>query len=459
MTPRRIILILASLNAGLLATIFAMLLLFKEPTVQTHFGPRVRTATNTVTQVAVRKINATNLLAVLAGLQQQFNWRSLESTNYVEYIDKLRAVGCPEETIRDIIIADVGRLFGERRAVWRAQVPPFKFWETRSQIDARIGPGSTYQQQVAALDREERTLIRELLDVDLDTELAHYTGRGEIDFEEASFAPETSAKVRPVLDKYRQLEQQVLDKTRGVMMAGDEARLRELQRQRDAELAGILSPEELEEYQLRHSDTAQTMRAQLGGFEPSEDEFRRVFRLQKTFDDDIKQAFEGLDGDKVAEIRAQVMSDSQAALDEEMKETLGEQRFAEYQRAQDNDYQALLQLSDRLPGGPKLANQVYEWKVTAQRQREKVMSNPALTHEQRRAALAAIASTTASTVATAMGQENFQSYRGTYGLWLEDLAQAPPPPEPEPEPPTLPPGIFLPLPPFPPPDVNRVIRQ
>lgn len=458
MTPRRIILILASLNAGLLATIFAMLVLFKEPPVQTHFGPRVRTATNTVTQVAVRKINATNLLAALAGLQQQFNWRSLESTNYVEYIDKLRAVGCPEETIRDIIIADVGRLFGERRSALRAQVPPFKFWETTAQIEARIGPGSAYQQQVAALDREERTLIRELLDVDLATELAHYAGKSEIDFAEASFAPETAEKVRQVLDKYRQLEQQVLDKTRGVMLAGDEARLRELQRQRDAELAGLLSPEELAEYQLRHSDTAEAMRTQLGGFKPSEEEFRKIFRLQKSFDDDIKQAFEGLEGDRVAEIRAQVMGDGQTALEAELKETLGGKRYAEYQRAQDNDYQALLQLSDRLPGGPELANQVYDWKVSAQRQREKVMNNPALTYEQRRAALAAIATATASTVASAMGAENFQSYRGTYGLWLEDLAQTPPP-EPAPEPPPLPPGIFLPLPPIPPPDVNRVIRQ
>ena len=459
MTPRRIILILASLNAGLLATIFAMLVLFKEPPVQTYFPPRQRAVTNTVTQVAVRKINATNLFAALAGLQQQFNWHSLESTNYVEYIDKLRAVGCPEETIRDIIITDVARLFGTRRAALRTQVPPFKFWETTARIEARIGPGSPYQQQVAALNREQRLLIRELLDVDLDTELARYTGGSEPGPEEASFAPETAAKVRQVLDKYRQLEGLLLDKTRGVMLVGDEARLRELGRQRDAELAGVLTPEEMEEYQLRHSDTAQAMRSQLGGFDPSEEEFRKIFRLQKTFDDEVKQAFEGLEGEPVAEIRARVMNDGQAALEVELMETLGEKRFAEYQRAQDQDYQALLQLSDRLPGGPKLANQIYDWKVTAQQQREKVMKNPALTYEQRRAALEAIATATASTVASAMGQENFQSYRSTYGLWLQDLAQTPPPPEPVPVPqPTLP-GVFLPLPPIPPPDVNRVIRQ
>lgn len=36
-----------------------------------------------------------------------FHWSQVESTNYFVYIAKLRAVGCPEQTIRDIISADL----------------------------------------------------------------------------------------------------------------------------------------------------------------------------------------------------------------------------------------------------------------------------------------------------------------------------------------------------------------
>ena len=46
-------------------------------------------------------------------------WASVESTNYVDYVANLRAIGCPEATIRDIIAADltatVRQASGEKR--------------------------------------------------------------------------------------------------------------------------------------------------------------------------------------------------------------------------------------------------------------------------------------------------------------------------------------------------------
>src|SRR5687767_831304 len=39
-----------------------------------------------------------------------FDWRLVESEDYKKYIVNLRSIGCPEETIRDIITADVNKL-------------------------------------------------------------------------------------------------------------------------------------------------------------------------------------------------------------------------------------------------------------------------------------------------------------------------------------------------------------
>ena len=44
-----------------------------------------------------------------------FGWSQLEAGDYPAYITNLRAVGCPEETIRDIITADVASQYEERR--------------------------------------------------------------------------------------------------------------------------------------------------------------------------------------------------------------------------------------------------------------------------------------------------------------------------------------------------------
>ena len=41
---------------------------------------------------------------------ENFTWDQVESTNYVTFIKNLHAVGCPEQTIRDIIMSEVNRL-------------------------------------------------------------------------------------------------------------------------------------------------------------------------------------------------------------------------------------------------------------------------------------------------------------------------------------------------------------
>ena len=40
-----------------------------------------------------------------------FHWRQIESTNYQTYIANLRRIGCPEQTIRDIITADLHAVY------------------------------------------------------------------------------------------------------------------------------------------------------------------------------------------------------------------------------------------------------------------------------------------------------------------------------------------------------------
>src|ERR1043166_5144332 len=62
--------------------------------------------------------------------RQNFTWNEIESPDYSTYIAKLRSIGCPEATIRDIIVADVNQHFARRRATevvtagrqgWRAE--------------------------------------------------------------------------------------------------------------------------------------------------------------------------------------------------------------------------------------------------------------------------------------------------------------------------------------------------
>jgi hypothetical protein len=205
-----------------------------------------------------------------------------------------------------------------------------------------------------------------------------------------------------------------------MLLDEDQEQLRQIEKQREAELAQVLSPEELEEYQLRNSSTANSMRAQMTGFQPSEEEFRRIFRIQKVFDNEFASAFDVTD-DTQAEVKARAQQEAQNALNDEVKKILGDKRFTEYQRAQDPDYRTLVQVADRFELSRDVANRVYGMKQEAERQKVALESNANLSDDQRRSALAAIARETQRSVAEAMGNV-FKSYYKSAGGWIQNLA-------------------------------------
>jgi hypothetical protein len=46
---------------------------------------------------------------------KRFNWSQVESTNYETYVANLRSIGCPQQTIRDILTADIDTAYIPRR--------------------------------------------------------------------------------------------------------------------------------------------------------------------------------------------------------------------------------------------------------------------------------------------------------------------------------------------------------
>jgi hypothetical protein len=422
-----------AVNLGLIGAVAYMVLTLKSDPISDPGPVRTEVITSTVTQIAVRKINATNnLLAALAG--RPLNWRALESTNYVQYIENLRAFGCPEETIRDIIITDIAKLYARRRAELREQLAPYRFWQA---TDATGNPAQSpeLRHQMRALDKEQRQLIHDLLGVDLRTEMARYWNDAEYSERDYGYlSQEKQTQVKSLAEQYHEMEQDVYARAGGLLLDDDLEELRLIQRQRRAELASILTPEELEEYELRHSETSDNLRATLGGFQASEEEFRNIFRLQRTYDLEFGQGYDVRDSTAVA-ARARAQEQASAALNSELAKVLGPERFTQYQRAQDGDYRALQQVTDRFGLADDVAAKVYNMKQAAEAIKAQVESNPNLTDEQRAQTIADIARQTERSVAAALGNDVYNAYSSNGGQWVGDLAEIdenrvsrPPPP-------------------------------
>ena len=63
------------------------------------------------------------------------SWQDIESPDFATYVANLRQIGCPEQTIRDILIAEVNALYSRKRAV-ELVTPEQQWW--RSQPDANV---------------------------------------------------------------------------------------------------------------------------------------------------------------------------------------------------------------------------------------------------------------------------------------------------------------------------------
>ena len=409
---------LTAVVLALLGVIGYLVYLLTNAPGTTRYVNKTKVVTNVQTQIAVRKLNATNLLAAIAN--RPANWAALESTNYFIYIGNLRNFGCPEETIKDIILTDIAKVYAKKRSEIKRRGQPYKYWsptEANASVDPKL------QRQLAELDREQRNLVRSLLGVDMQVELAKYW---EDDFDPAvyDFLPtEKREQVMALKVKYEELENEIYMRAQGIMLDQDEQALRQLEQQRQVELASLLSPQELEEYELRNSHISENLRNQLSGFEPSEEEFRRLFRLQKDFEEQINRTLPDSASDEMqAEIRARAQEEGQRALQDEMQKVLGQERFAQWQQAQDPDYKALVQIADRYNLPTDTSQRIYNYKMQAEQQKLRIESDPNLSEDQRQQARDAIAQETEDWVKKAMGPI-YGSYIKVAGQWIQGLSE------------------------------------
>jgi hypothetical protein len=215
-----------------------------------------------------------------------FTWSQLESTDYRQYIANLRAVGCPKSTIKDIILTDVMRLYAQRRGQYYRNGRDFKFWETDEKRKLKQPQIEEREKQLAAIDKELPAVLRELLGVNYEREVNKYFIDTEEDDRRLAFlSDDRRSQLLGLRDQFEgERERAMYGAGDGKFTAASIEQLRQIDQEQDAALSQVLTPKEKEDYELSMSPTADRLRKELIGFNPTEDEFRELFRKQKAID-------------------------------------------------------------------------------------------------------------------------------------------------------------------------------
>jgi hypothetical protein len=353
-------------------------------------------------------------LGAVAGDTNSFHWGTVESDDYREYIENLRAIGCPEETIRDIIIADVNKLYAGRIAALYPSARDYKFWQTDDRSNRT--EQRDRERKRREVEEEKRALIKELLGIDYESEMARWSGRPDEDAWRTGFlSAEKQQAVQALQEKFREMERAAFNEMRENRGSPEaRAKMAALRAQREAEMAQLLGPQDYQEYQLRNSWTARNMRDSLGSFSPSEDEFRKIFEARKTFDDQFGFTREG--GDEAAREQRQL---AQQHLDESLRATLGEERYRQYQMAQDDRYREIYDFTVRANLPKETAQAIYDVRQTAEQQRQQLLANQNLPQDQRTATLTQMSDAIKETLKATMTPQAYEQYlRSDDGRWV-----------------------------------------
>ncbi len=352
-----------------------------------------------------------------------FNWEAVESVDYRQYIDNLRSVGCPDETIRDIILADVTKLYDQKKKLVRAGGKKFEYWKPG--MAAMMGGGDPETTaKLKTIDDERDKVLRDLgIEPDHKAQSAGLLGQIDNIF---SFLPDEK---RGAVLKIMTDMQTKMAKT---MENGqpDMTEMAKVQKEMEKSIKALLTPEEALDFDLRLSNTANMMRMQSAGYEPDEKEFLSVFKLRKSFDEEFSMMVQPGDLPK-DEQEKRAAADKKLKTD--IKETLGEQRYAEYERAQDYSFQQMLSAAKKADLGVAAAAQVYDMKKVAEQKASELRANSKLTSEDRTAALQAIRAETERSMQQTLGEKGWQSYNKQNNTWwLKSLSPDPKPPAPTP---------------------------
>ncbi len=304
--------------------------------------------------------------------KQFFTWQQVESPDYPTFIANLRTIGCPEQTIRDIVVADVNQLYAKRRLL-EVVTPDQQWW--RSVPDTNVVAAA--RAKILALDQERRELLTTLLgpnwnlmDPAAKRPVVALSGPilGEL-------PPETRQAVEDIAARSQQRLQAYLDGQKKDGKAVDPVDLAKLDKETRNELSQVLNPTQFEEYLLRYSQTASDLRNGLTGLDVTPDEFRNLFRATDSIDQQLQLA----------------ASTQKAALEQQLenalKNVLGPDRYQAYLTSQDPAYRDAVTLAQQYGAPPDVVQSLYELNQATQDEIDRIRNDSSLTPEQKAAQL------------------------------------------------------------------------
>lgn len=355
-------------------------------------GTNALAATNAT--VATAPAPATNAPAPKPTFtNRRFTWQDVESDAYRTYLESLRAVGCPEERVRGIVTADIEELFADRRL--KEAVAQDTQWWTNDTMRLLLNPqASVLAEKGRTLENQRLALVEKLLgpeaaekerDVPAFWSNVPLSGPvlGKLDREKHAAVQEICG--RSIERSYAMQAPRWAQFNDPQAQLPTEVDLAKLREQTRSEIRKVLTPEEQEEFLLRYSQVSHNLATELSGFDPSPEEFRRIFRAVDPIDHRLHLEF-----GSAAALSPQQRERYERQRSEAIRGVLSPERYQAFLVAKDPLYRQAKMTANQMRAPSEAFPTVYALVKTNENRRQKILADAALEEQRKNTALQAL---------------------------------------------------------------------
>ncbi len=328
---------------------------------------------------------------------------ALNSDDPAQLRDALRAAGVDDETVRQLV----------SQRVWKKYESRFKALQPQTQPDPAIWWKNPEQlrHQRQSQTREQREASRELHKA-IREETEALLGKPDAPqinpWQQRQYgflADEKRELLQRVEQDYNELIGEVNNETMGFQLPSDREQLRFLNEEKRRDIESLLTPEELRAYDLRNSPTAQQLRWKMTQMDASEEEYLKIFDLQKNYDrlyNDHQNHAEPVERDQAY---WKARQEAEKELKAQIRATIGDERYLDYVMSNDHGFQQVRAAALRFGLPEDTPRKVYALRQEIPSDANRIADDPNLTDEQKRAGLTALADTARDQIRAQLGAE------------------------------------------------------
>ena len=330
-----------------------------------------------------------------AAARQAQLWSMLKTEDLAALVARLRAAGFSAAVVRAIVDAQIeARFAGRIKELTRANEET-PYW--KPDLNMYSGNSKLYA-ELSQIYRERSRALRELLGKDamawggLDPTAAQLRQYGNL-------SPAKIDLVQRINDDYAEMTSQIRTAMQGVTLPEDREKLALLEREKHADLAAVLSPEELAAYEMRTSPITNRLRSAFAIMDVSEQEFRSIYGIYQPLADKLFPTVGGMYTPEMSEQRREATKQVNA----QVKAALGDARFAQFERATNSEFQQLYRMSqtDNLPFDT--IARAFDVRTATAENSMKIMNDRALSNDEKRRQLENLATTARTQILSTLG--------------------------------------------------------